>query len=430
MPNNRIKADVIIHHIGQLATIAGYSNAPCVRADESNLGLIGKASAPNVCVAATNGRICYFGPQDNLSEKVATGSAEEIDARGALVVPGFVDPHTHAIFAGSREGEINDKLEGLSYLEILAKGGGILRTMRDTRNATDNDLFTQTKSRLEKMMSLGTTTVEIKTGYGLDVKNELRLLQVIDELRKSLPIDIVPTLLSAHAIPPEFAGNVSSYIEQVVFPTIDLASEKNLADFCDVFMEEGVFGRVETREIFDYARSKEMKLKIHADEFSDLGGAALASASKVASADHLMRASKEGISALANAGVLCVLLPGTSFSSFSTSYANAREIARTGAPIALGTDLSPNSWILSMQFVMSMSCYGMRMTPAETLVGATINSAHAIDKAREVGSIEIGKKCDLVITELSNYEEMPYRIGANFVGTVIKEGRIVANNQS
>ncbi len=428
LSSGRTKADLVIRNIGQLVTVSGYSKSPCVRPDEPSLGLIGGRESRKACVASKGGKICFVGFSNELSDTIDSSSATEIDASGGLVLPGFVDCHTHTIFSGSRESELNDKLSGSSYLEILKKGGGILRTMRETREANDSRIFDETRDRLRRMVSFGSTTIEIKTGYGLDVENEIRLLQVIKRLSELPEIDVVPTLLSAHAIPPEYSGNSSAYVETVVEPTIDVASKEKLAEFCDVFMEEGVFGAKEATKILEYASLKGLEKKIHADEFSDLGGAALGAKMHVVSADHLMHASSEGIKALAQSGVVSVLLPGTSLSSFSQTYANAREIIRQGGAVALATDNSPNSWIESMQLIISLACYLTKMTPAEALIGATINAAHAVSRGSKLGSIELGKQCDILIMDLSNYQEIPYRIGTNNISIVIKDGVVAEIN--
>jgi imidazolonepropionase len=430
LPAKRTKADIVIRNIGQLVTLSGYSQKACTAPTEASLGIIGSPMTKEACIASKGDVICFVGHSSEVSDLVDTSAAIEVDAGGRLVIPGFVDPHTHCVFAGTRETELNDKLEGLSYLEILSKGGGIMKTVRDTRAASDSQIREQTKGRLHRMLSSGTTTFEIKTGYGLDFKNEIRLLGIIDRLRNVGNYDIVPTLLSAHAVPPEFSKDIGQYIETVVKPTIDYSSKKKAALFCDVFMEEGVFGQEETRSILEYARSKGLALKIHADEFSDSGGATLSAELKVVSADHLMRASSKGIKSISEAGVIAVLLPGTSFSSFSASYANAREMISNGCAVALGTDLSPNSWIESMQFVISLACYNLRMTAAEALVASTINAAHSIGRAKDVGSIELGKKCDALIMDLSNYGEIPYRVASNNVATVIKSGQVIKIAQS
>jgi imidazolonepropionase len=428
LSSEKKKADLLVRNVGQLVTMSGHSMRPCLHPNESSLGLIEGGASGKVCLASKEGKICFIGFLSELSDTIDSTSATEIDAGGALVLPGFVDCHTHAIFSGSRESELNDKLSGLPYLEILKKGGGILRTMRETRAAKDSQIFDETHERLERMVSYGSTTIEIKTGYGLDVSNEIRLLRIIKRLSELPGSDVVPTLLSAHAIPPEFSGNACGYVETVVKPTIDAASKERLAEFCDVFMEEGVFGAEETTTILEYAGSKGLKKKIHADEFFDLGGAALGAKTHVVSADHLMHASSEGIKALAQSSVVSVLLPGTSLSSFSPMYANAREIIRLGGAVALATDNSPNSWIESMQLIISLACYLMKMTPAEALIGATINAAHALSRGSNVGSLELGKQCDLLIMDLANYQEIPYRIGTNNVSTVIKDGTVVEIN--
>lgn len=378
-------------------------------------------------IASSSETICYVGSGSSISEEIDTTSAMEIDAKKNLVLPGFVDSHTHAIFAGSREEEIQYKISGLSYLQILKRGGGILKTVAQTRRATDRDLISQTRQRLDRMTSFGTTTFEVKTGYGLSVKEETRLLELIRRLKQEFSYDIVPTLLSAHALPREYRRS-KEFVEEVVLPTIDIAAERQLARFCDVFMEKGVFDGREAERILKYARAKGLGLKIHADEFSDLGGAALASRLKASSVDHLLRTSNKGMARLGRSGTTCVLLPGTSLASFAPAYANARGLIKAGAPVALATDLSPNSWVESMQFVISLGCYGMKMTPEEALAASTINGAHAIGRASEVGSIELGKSCDVLITEVRRYQEIPYRIGSNCVTHVVKKGDIIREN--
>ena len=378
-------------------------------------------------IASSSETICYVGSSSSISEDIDTTSAMEIDAKKNLVLPGFVDSHTHAIFAGSREEEIQYKISGLSYLQILRRGGGILKTVAQTRRATDRDLISQTRKRLDRMISSGTTTFEVKTGYGLSVKEETRLMELIRRLKQEFSYDIEPTLLSAHALPREYR-RPKEFVEEVVLPTIDIAAERQLARFCDVFMEKGVFDGREAERILKHARAKGLGLKIHADEFSDLGGAALASRLKASSADHLLRTSRKGMARLGRSGTTCVLLPGTSLASFAPAYANARGLIKAGAPVALGTDLSPNSWVESMQFVISLGCYGMKMTPEEALAAATINGAHAIGRANEVGSIELGKSCDVLITEVRRYQEIPYRIGSNSVTHVVKKGHAIREN--
>ncbi len=423
----RDKADVIFTNLGEVLTLSGTSSKAVIHPTSETLGIL---RGSDMAIAASSGKITYIGKSADLNEVVDSSSALEVDCKKKLVVPGFIDSHTHAIFAGSREEELNLKLSGHSYLEILGMGGGILKTVKETRNATQEDLVKQTKDRLDRMVSLGTTTFEIKSGYGLTVKDEIRLLETISFLRNNKEYDIEPTLLSAHAIPQEYSHSVNSYVEEVVKPTINITSDRSLARFCDVFLEKGVFGVKEARRILEYGKAKGLLPKLHADEFSDLGGAQLSAEVSAVTADHLLKSSPEGIGHLARSGVISVLLPGTSLSSFAGNYANAREIINRGGAVALGTDLSPNSWIESMQFVISLACYGMKMTPTEAIVAATINSAHAIDRARDVGSIEVGKSCDLLVLNLRNHEELPYRIGSSNILNVVKKGKVLRDTQS
>ena len=422
--SSRPKADLILNNVGQLVSMGGHSDKPCIQPNVESLGIIdGRNKELNI--ASSKGVLVYIGSASGISEHVDLSSAEEIDCRHRLVTPGFVDSHTHAIFAGSRERELSMKLAGLSYLDILARGGGILDTVEKTRNASDEELVNSTRKRLERMTSFGTTTFEVKSGYALTVSGEVRLLELIQILIRDGGFDIEPTLLSAHALPSEYKKRNQAYIEDVVIPSINVVSEKKLSTFCDVFLEQGVFGKSEADRILSHASRCGLKLKLHADEFTDQGGASLAASIRVTSADHLGRASLAGIRELAKSGTLSVLLPGTLFSSFTGAYAKAREMVEAGVPVAIASDLSPNSWIESMQFVISLACYGMRLSPEEALVGATINGAHAIDRASDVGSLEIGKSFDALIFDLDNYTEIPYRIASNNVKTVIKRGKVI-----
>ena len=422
---NREPADIVLTNIGQLLTLAGNSARPVVFPEESSLGI---RQGPDLCIGISGERISYVGKKSDLRNHVSTGAAEEIDCSGQLVMPGFVDPHTHAIFAGSRENELTAKLAGASYLEILKSGGGIQKTVKDTNLATDDQLFAQTEKRLDRMLSSGTTTVEVKSGYALTVSGEIRLLELLQKLRSMKKFDIVSTLLSAHAVPPEYAGKPEAYVLEVVLPSINICGERGLATFCDVFLEEGVFGYREAELILTQASRVGLKTKVHADEFSDQNGAALAAGLETTSADHLGRSSLEGISRMARKNIVGVLLPGTLFSSFVGTYARARQFIELGLPIAIGTDLSPNSWIESMQFVISLACYGMRMSVEEAIVASTINGAHAISRAEEIGSLELQKKADIIICDIPNYRQLPYRIASNIVQKVIKNGRLVREN--
>ncbi len=389
---------------------------------------LGVLKTEDLCVAASSSEIVFVGRRSDLNESYSTTRALDIDCRSQLVMPGFVDSHTHTVFAGSREGELSAKLSGMSYLEILKSGGGILKTVRETNLASEEELLFQTKGRLKRMTGNGTTTVEVKSGYALSVSGEIRLLEVLAKLRAEYGYDIVPTILSAHAIPQEYIGKAVAYVSEVVIPSINVAAERKLAKFCDVFLEEGVFGYRDSESILSHAARVGLSTKIHADEFSDQHGAELGAKLGVVSADHLGRSSLEGIAALSRSGAVAVLLPGTLFSSFVGTYAKARQFIDLGLPVAIATDLSPNSWIESMQFVISLACYGMRITVEEAIVAATINGAHALSRAKDVGSIETGKRANILICNVENYKQVPYRIGSSVVEKVIRDGRLSVEN--
>jgi len=418
-------ADLILSNIGELLTLSGSSTKPVKFPTFETLGVL---KTEELCVATCADKISFVGRRSDLKDRFRTTAAVEIDCGGQLVLPGFVDSHTHAIFAGSREGELSEKLSGMSYLDILKSGGGILKTVGETNRVSDQELVSQTEKRLKRMIASGTTTVEIKSGYALTVSGEVRLLEILEKLRNEFSYDIVPTILSAHAIPREYEGRNGAYISEVVFPSINVAAERKLAKFCDVFLEEGVFGYRDSETILNHGTRVGLQMKIHADEFSDQRGAELGAKLGVVSADHLGRASLDGISALSRSGTMAVLLPGTLFSSFVGTYAKARQFIDLGVPVAIATDLSPNSWIESMQFVISLACYGMRITVEEAIVGATINGAHAISRANDVGSIEIGKKANLLLCNVENYKQVPYRIACNAVAKIIRNGKLSLDN--
>jgi len=419
----RSDIDLVLENIGELVTLSGNSLKPVRFPTADSLAVL---RTPDLCVGISSGKIGFVGRRGDLNDRFVGTDSDTLDCKGQLVMPGFVDAHTHAIFAGSREGELSAKLAGRTYLEILKSGGGILKTVRDTRKASDSELVSQTKGRLQRMTSFGTTTFEIKSGYALTVSGEIRLLELLEKLRADY--DIVPTLLSAHAIPEEYSGKIEVYVSEVVIPSVNIAAERKLARFCDVFLEEGVFGYRESEGILSHAERIGLQSKIHADEFSDQHGAELGARLRVVSADHLGRSSLEGISELAKTNSVAVLLPGTLFSSFVGTYAKARQYIDLGLPVAIATDLSPNSWIESMQFVISLGCYGMRITVEEAITAATINGAHALSRAADVGSIEVGKRANLLVCNVQNYQQIPYRIASNIVDQVVRNGKLVLEN--
>lgn len=347
------------------------------------------------------------------------GSAEsEINASKHIVMPGFVDPHTHLIFAGSREDELNLKLKGYSYLDILKRGGGILRTVRETRKASKSQLIMGAKRRLDYMLSNGTTTAEAKSGYGLDYENEKKILEVINEIEH--PVELVPTFLGAHAIPPEYkSGEFIEYMKEVI-PKI-----KDLANFIDIFCENGVFSAEESREYLEEGKRYGLVPKIHADEICDIGCTKVAVDVGAISADHLVKTSEESMEYMAKSDIIAVLLPATPYMLLSREYAPARKFIEHGIPVALATDLNPNCYTESMQMVISLAVTQMRMSIEEAIIASTINSAGAIGKEKVIGSIEPGKQADLIILDAPNYMHLGYHFGVNLVEKVIKKGKVV-----
>jgi imidazolonepropionase len=401
--------DLLITHASELLTLQGLKK-PRVQRQMRNLG-----SIKNGSVAIKNGRIVDVGR--NLRYKADT----IIDASGRTVMPGFVDPHTHVVFAGSREFELDLKLAGVPYMEILKRGGGILYTVNETRKATPTQLAKQSEKRLDRMLSYGTTSCEAKTGYGLEVRTEMKLLRVQKKLMENHPMDIVSTFLGAHAIPSE--QNTNEYVQTVIEEM--LPKTLGLAQFCDVFCEKGVFTVPQARRILNAGKKQGLIPKIHADEIVDTGGAGLAAEVGAISADHLLQSSEAGLRAMAQQQVTGVLLPATPFCLMMQQYAAARKIIDLGVPVALATDLNPNCWTENMQFIIQLACLKMQMTTAEAITAATFNAACAIGMQQCVGSLEKGKQADVLILDCPNHQFLPYHFGVNLVETVIKKGNIL-----
>jgi imidazolonepropionase len=419
-----LSCDLVVRGARQLLTLPSQGSpkrGPAMR----ELGIIEDGA-----VAVQGDRIVLIGTTEDILAGVGS-AAKTIDASGKVVLPGFVDPHTHLVFAGDRASEFELRLQGAAYMEILAAGGGIMNTVRATRAASLADIVAQSRERLDTMLTHGTTTAEAKTGYGLDTENELKMLQAVRLLDESHPVDLVPTFLGAHAVPTEYVGRTDEYVGVVVEETMPALEARGYLGhdprpFCDVFCEDGAFSVEQSRRILQQARKLGMGLKIHADEFEALGGTALAVELGATSADHLANTPDEEIRLLANSDTIGVLLPGTPFGLAEEHYAPARKMIDAGVAVALATDLNPGTcYCESMPFIMALACRHMGMTPAEAIVASTINAAHAIGLGHEVGSLEVGKKADLLILDSPDYRHLPYRFGSNLVQTVIKAGHVV-----
>lgn len=414
--------DLIIENANELVTIhskKGYKT----REEMNELGIKNNGS-----VAVKNGKIVAVGEKSEIKNEINISTDTIIiDATGKTVIPGFVDPHTHLVFGGSREFELDLKIRGATYMEILEKGGGIYYSVEQTRKASKESLIKQVKDRLKTMLRFGTTTIEAKSGYGLNLDNEIKMLEVVKEL-KSFSIDIVPTFLGAHVVPKEFENRNDDYVDLVVNKMIPTIAKKKLAEFCDVFCEKGVFSIEDSRRILLEGRKYDLKPKIHADEFARFGGTELAGEVKAVSADHLLNASDEGINSLAENKVPAVLLPAVPFCLMQNDYVRARKMIDEGVIVALATDLNPNCYTESMQFIIQLACLKMKMTPQEALVASTINASHAINRSHEIGSLEVGKKADFLILNSKNHKFLPYHFGVNIVDKVFKEGVLVCDN--
>ena len=413
--------DMLIVGANELITLGNAGYAPRTGGKMQNLGII-----PNGALAIKNGKIVAIGTTPQLAGKFK--SEQVVDAKGKTVMPGFVDAHTHLVFAGAREVEFEMRLKGASYLEILKKGGGILQTVRETRKATVEELVETARKTLDVMLVHGTTTVEAKSGYGLSTEHEIKILEAVKALDETHAVSLVPTFMGAHAFPQEYADNPDGYVELVTEEMIPKVAEQGLAEFCDVFCEKDVFTVSQSRRILERAKSYGLKPKVHADEMTCLGGAELAAEVEAVSAEHLIYASDRGVEALAQKGVVAVLLPAASFALMINRYADARKMIAKGVPVALGTDFNPSCWTENMQLVIALACRNMRLSPAEAITAATINAAHAVNRASEIGSLEIGKKADIIILDAPSYRFLGYRFGTNLVDSVIKNGELVVEN--
>lgn len=409
----------LIHNIGTLQTPLGsFPHAGAAQGENRKYH--------NAAVLCEGGVIRAVYENGALPE--VSADTQTIDAQGRLVTPGLIDAHTHLVFGGWRQNEIPLKLKGAGYLDILRAGGGILSTVRATRKASGEELFEKSRAFLDEMLAQGVTTAELKSGYGLDKETELKQLRVIKRLNEAHPMDAVATYLGAHAIPEEYALRSGEYIDFIISDMLPEIKRQSLAEFCDVFLETGVFGVEESRKLLTAAREMGFGLKIHADEIDELGGSQLAGELGAVSAEHLIATGERGMEALARGGVIAALLPCTSL-YLNKSFARARDMIARGIPVAVATDFNPGSCpSLNIGLCMTMAYLKYRMTSEEILSAVTINAACAVNRGGSIGTIEPGKKADMVIWNAEDMEMLCYRMGSNLAGTVIKHGAIVKNN--
>ncbi len=437
-----MEGDLLVTNASQLLTLAA-PGGPKRGKDLGDVGLIADGA-----VLLQRGRVAWVGTTRQARER-ATPGTPILDAEGRAVLPGFVDSHTHLVWAGHRIAEFELRIRGATYQEIAAAGGGITSTVAATQTASQGDLLAAAGRRLDAMLAHGTTTAEAKSGYGLDVSSELKCLEVARLLGEWHPIELVSTFLGAHAVPPAYRDNPDEYIDRLVIgemlPRVahdertwprdetgqphvyaNARTHAPLAEFCDVFCDAGAFNLAQARRVLEAAQALGLGLKIHADEFEALGATRLAVELGAVSADHLVVTPPADIAALAQSDTVAVFLPGTPFGLNTGHYADARAFIEAGAAVALATDLNPGtSPCPSMQFIIALACRTMRMSPAEAVAAATINAAHAIRRGHVVGSLEPGKQGDLIVLDADDYRELAYQFGGNLVRTVVKAGRIV-----
>lgn len=372
-------------------------------------------------VAVKNGRISWVGPDDEWRGK----ATRVIEARRKLVTPGYVDSHTHLVYAGNRSNELKQKLQGASYMDILARGGGIMSTVLATREATDNELEETAAQRLRDMLARGTTTVEAKSGYGLDTKTELRILATHGKISKRTGVPVVSTFLGAHAVPEEYKGRTDAFVDLVIDEMLPQAAEQHIARFCDVFVEKDVFTVEQGKRILTKAKELGFQLRVHADEFVNLGGAQLAAETGCLSADHLLEVGDAGIAALAQAGTIAVLTPTVPLTLMTKTWAPAKKLLDAGVPVAVATDHNPNNPVVDLQFAAQMASYAMGLTPNQALTAVTWNAACALDVQDKVGSIEVGKVANLVVHDVAMPQDWIAALGRNSAKAVILNGKLV-----
>lgn len=416
-------ADLVVTNCNQLITCKG----PIPKRKEAlqDIGCITDAT-----IASLNGTIIFIGTEKEYHNEVSLNkNGVQIDGKGKIGLPGFVDSHTHLPFAGSREDEFLLRLKGFTYLQLAAKGLGIQTTVKATRQASSQELLSLCLSRLDSMLLHGTTTAEAKSGYGLNTKDELKQLKVIKEANRMHPIDLASTFLGAHEIPMEYKSNKSEYIELIIREMLPKIKRQNLAEFFDIFCEKGVYSVDDTRKLIEAAQKSGLKIKIHTDEFSALGGAELAAEVNATSAEHLIAITQDGMTALSESSTAAILLPGVSFFLMLDKTAPARRLIDLGTIVALATDFNPGSSMTeSMFFILQLAVFTLKMGVEEAINATTANAAYAISRQNIVGSLELGKKMDLLLCDVPNYAYLGYHMGINPITHVIKNGKIVVKN--
>ncbi len=413
-------ADLLIHHSAEVLTCRG--PAPRTGAAQADAG-----SIPHGVVASRGGRIVFVGGEDEWQQVGSLDAgAVVVDAEGGAVVPGFVDAHTHAVFAGDRRSELRRRLAGASYAEIAAAGGGIVSTVRATREASAADLAASMRRRLDEMLQCGTTTCEVKSGYGLTLDAEVTLLRVVRDVGREHAIEIAPTFMGAHDVPVEYRERRGEYVRRLIDEMIPAVAAEGLAEWCDVFCEAGVFTPDESRAVLEAARRAGLKPRIHADELGASGGSRVAVEVGARSADHLIFVDAEAAREFAARGIVATLLPIAAFYLKLGRFAPARALIEAGAPVALATDVNPGGGFSpSMPFAMTLACFAMGLTFEEALVAATINAAYALDRHDRVGSLEIGKQTDAVVVDGPAIDLL--RVGARTIRAVVKKGKVVVD---
>lgn len=414
------KATLLIKNIGQLVTMAG--EVPRLGKSMSDLGLI-----ENGGIAVAGEEILAVGQSDIVQGQAALAEGcAVIDAKGTVVTPGLIDAHTHPVFSMTREKEFEMRIQGKSYMEIAESGGGIRASVRDLRTTPSETLMEKTKARLDRFLRHGVTTIEAKSGYGLSTESELKQLKIIADLNLLHAIDMIPTFLGAHEVPDEYRDRREEYVDLIINEMIPAVTKDKLAEFSDIFCEEGVFDVVESQKIQQAAKDAGLGLKFHADELKSTGGAELAASMKARSADHLVYVSESGIKTLAESQTAAVLLPGTTFSLGSKQYAPARRMIEAGVIVALSTDCNPgSSYSESLAMIISLAAVQLKMTAAEAISAVTVNAAYAVNREHKIGQLKEGYQADIAIWNMSDYRELPYHYGVNLASKIIKKGKLV-----